>query len=169
MTNIHTISVACKSTPIANMINDTSATQVTQYVSNQSAVGPTLSHALSHVQSAITQGLRGSSSHILKTIFIRSDQISAIFVNIHHAILRALAHKDSHIANHRKQAHALSLGMKSNMINIRISSTEINKTHILIPAFKGIDTTCRGLDLRAANAVRELARVFILTPNRATP
>ena len=40
---------------------------------------------------------------------------------------------------------------------------------MLIPACKGIETTDQGLDLNAENAVREFARVFILTPNRATP
>ncbi len=46
-----------------------SATPVTPYVSKPSALGPTESPALSPVQSAMTPGLRASSSLILKTIF----------------------------------------------------------------------------------------------------
>src|SRR6266576_4378300 len=52
-------------------MNEISATPVTPYVSNPSALGPTESPALSPVQSAMTPGLRASSSLILKTIFIR--------------------------------------------------------------------------------------------------
>src|ERR1051326_5612510 len=62
------------------------ATPVTPYVSNPSALGPTESPALSPVQSAITPGLRASSSLILKTIFIRSEPMSAIFVKMPPAI-----------------------------------------------------------------------------------
>ena len=53
----------------ARTINEISATPVTPYVSNPSAVGPTLSPALSPVQSAITPGLRGSSSLMPKYDF----------------------------------------------------------------------------------------------------
>ncbi len=63
-------------------INVMSATPVTPYVSKPSAVGPTESPALSPVQSAITPGLRASSSLILKTIFIRSEPMSAILVKM---------------------------------------------------------------------------------------
>gem|GEM_PF-4526673 len=101
-------------------------------------------------------------------IFIRSEPISAILVKIPHAILSALAPSDSPIANPMKHAPALSLGIKSNMISIMMSSTQMSKTPILIPDFKGIFTTDRGLDLSAAKAVRELASVLILTPNHAT-
>ena len=169
ITKIHTISVAWNSIPIANTINEISATPVTPYVSNPSAVGPTLSPALSPVQSAITPGFLGSSSPILNTIFIRSEPISAIFVNIPHAILNALALSDSPIANPMKHAPALSLGMNNKIISIKISSTQISNTPILIPDFNGIFTTCRGFHLKAANAVREFAKVFILTQNHATP
>jgi len=169
MTKIHTINVAWNSMPIANTMNDINATPVTPYVSNPSAVGPTLSPALSPVQSAMTPGFLGSSSQILKTIFIKSEPISAIFVKIHHAILSALAPNDSPIAKPMKQAPALSLGINNNMISIMISSTQISNTPMLIPDFKGIFTTCRGLDLKAAKVVREFASVLILTPNHATP
>src|ERR1044072_5179611 len=67
------------------MMNVMSATPVTPYVSKPSALGPTESPALSPVQSAITPGLRASSSLMLKTIFIRSDPLSAILVKIPHA------------------------------------------------------------------------------------
>jgi hypothetical protein len=154
--------------PIAKMINEINATPVTPYVSNPSAVGPTLSPALSPVQSAITPGFLGSSSQILKTIFIKSEPISAIFVKIPHAILNALAESDSPIAKPIKHAPALSLGINNKMTSIMISSTQISNTPILIPDFKGIFTTCRGLDLKEAKAVRELASVLILTPNHAT-
>ena len=90
-------------------------------------------------------------------------------MKIPHAILNALAESDSPIANPIKQAPALSLGINNNMISIIISSTQISNTPMLIPDFKGIFTTCRGLDFKAAKAVRELAKVFILTPNHATP
>src|SRR6266566_6356236 len=63
----------------ASRMNEISATPVTPYVSNPSALGPTESPALSPVQSAMTPGLRASSSLILKTIFIRSAPMSAIF------------------------------------------------------------------------------------------
>src|ERR1700686_937114 len=60
-----------------NVIN---ATPVTPYVSKPSADGPTESPALSPVQSAMTPGLRASSSLILNTIFIKSLPMSAIWV-----------------------------------------------------------------------------------------
>src|SRR6516165_7325797 len=66
----------------ARVMNAIRATPVTPYVSNPSAVGPTESPALSPVQSAITPGLRGSSSLTLKTIFIRSEPMSAILVKM---------------------------------------------------------------------------------------
>ncbi len=111
ITKIHTRRVACNSTPVtARTIKLISATPVTPYVSNPSAVGPTESPALSPVQSAITPGFLGSSSLILKTTFIRSEPISAIFVNIPPAILSAEAPSDSPIANPIKLAPAYSRG-----------------------------------------------------------
>ena len=107
MVNIHTRSCRCMSwSPIANNMKETSATPVTPYVSNPSAVGPTLSPALSPVQSAITPGFLGSSSPILNTTFIRSEPMSAILVKIPPAILNAEAPKLSPIAKPMKQAPA---------------------------------------------------------------
>ena len=79
------------------------ATPVTPYVSKESAVGPILSPALSPVQSAITAGLRGSSSPTLKIIFIRSAPISAILVKIPPASRNTEAPKDSPMAKPKKQ------------------------------------------------------------------
>ena len=90
----------------ARRMNEISATPVTPYVSNPSALGPTESPALSPVQSAMTPGLRASSSLILKTIFIRSAPMSAIFVKIPPAIRSAAAPSDSPTANPMKQAPA---------------------------------------------------------------
>src|SRR5438552_16989065 len=67
---IHTSSCTLTSgscTP--SRMNEISATPVTTYVSNPSALGPTESPALSPVQSAMTPGFRASSSLILKTNF----------------------------------------------------------------------------------------------------
>src|ERR1035438_3833268 len=76
ITKIHTSNCTCKFgsfTP--SRMNVINATPVTPYVSNPSADGPTESPALSPVQSAITPGLRTSSSLILKTIFMRSSAL----------------------------------------------------------------------------------------------
>ncbi len=83
-----------------------SATPVTPYVSKPSALGPTESPALSPVQSAITPGLRASSSLMLNTIFMRSDPMSAIFVKMPPAIRSAAAPSDSPIAKPMKHGPA---------------------------------------------------------------
>jgi hypothetical protein len=57
---------------------------------------------LSPVQSAMTPGLRASSSLMLKTIFIRSAPMSAIFVKMPPAMRSAAAPSDSPIANPMK-------------------------------------------------------------------
>jgi len=104
MAKIQTISLAWISTSAtARVMKEISATPVTPYVSKASAVGPTLSPALSPVQSAMTPGLRGSSSLILKTIFIRSEPMSAILVKMPPAMRNAEAPSDSPIAKPRKQ------------------------------------------------------------------
>ena len=87
-------------------MNEMSATPVTPYVSNPSALGPTESPALSPVQSAMTPGLRASSSLILNTIFMRSAPMSAIFVKMPPATRRAAAPSDSPIAKPIKQGPA---------------------------------------------------------------
>src|SRR5215203_4352684 len=122
-----------------NVIN---ATPVTPYVSNPSALGPTESPALSPVQSAITPGLRASSSFTLKTIFIRSAPISAILVKMPPAMRNADAPSDSPIAKPRKQEPAKSLGIKRRMHSMMNNSTLINSIPMLIPASSGIE--CSG-------------------------
>ncbi len=90
----------------ARRMNEMSATPVTPYVSKPSADGPTESPALSPVQSAITPGLRASSSLILKTIFIRSAPMSAIFVKMPPAMRSAAAPSDSPMAKPMKHGPA---------------------------------------------------------------
>src|ERR1035441_5681731 len=102
-----------------------SATPVTPYVSKPSAEGPTESPALSPVQSAITPGLRTSSSLILKTIFMRSEPMSAILVKMPPATRKAAAPSDSPMAKPMKQEPASEPGMKSRMKSMMSSSTEI--------------------------------------------
>ena len=107
ITKIHTSNCTCKFgsfTP--SRMNVINATPVTPYVSNPSADGPTESPALSPVQSAITPGLRASSSLILNTIFIKSDPMSAILVKMPPAIRSAAAPSDSPIANPMKHGPA---------------------------------------------------------------
>ena len=146
----------------------TNATPVTPYVSKPSAVGPIESPALSPVQSAITPGLRGSSSLIPNWIFIRSEPISAIFVKIPPATRSAEAPKDSPIAKPIKHAPASSPGTNSKMISIIINSIDTSKTPMLIPALRGMLRMFSGFPLSAVNAVLEFASVFILIPNQAT-
>ena len=146
----------------------TSATPVTPYVSKPSAVGPIESPALSPVQSAITPGLRGSSSLIPNWIFIKSEPISAIFVNIPPATRSAEAPNDSPIAKPMKHAPARLPGTKSKIISIIINSIDTSKTPMLIPALSGMFRILSGFPLRAVNAVLEFANVFILMPNQAT-
>src|SRR5579872_1449611 len=104
MANIQMMSLAQSSGDMASASdrNAINATPVTPYVSKPSAVGPTLSPALSPVQSAITPGFLGSSSGSLKVIFMRSDPMSAILVKMPPQILSADAPKDSPMANPTK-------------------------------------------------------------------
>ncbi len=107
MTKIHTSSWTwIVGLVTATRMNEMSATPVTPYVSNPSALGPTESPALSPVQSAMTPGFRASSSLMLKTIFIRSAPMSAIFVKMPPAMRSAAAPSDSPIANPMKHAPA---------------------------------------------------------------
>ena len=119
-------------------MNEISATPVTPYVSKPSAVGPTESPALSPVQSAITPGFRASSSLMLKTIFIRSDPMSAILVKMPPAMRSADAPSDSPIAKPMKHGKARSRGMKSSTISISSSSIEMSSMPMLMPAFSGM-------------------------------
>ena len=59
--------------------------------------------------------------------------------------------------------------MNNKIINIIINSTETSKTPMLMPAFNGIFMMFKGSPFKDAKAVLELASVFILIPNHATP
>ena len=105
---------------------------------------------------------------ILKTIFIRSAPISAIFVKMPPATRSAAAPSDSPIANPMKHGPARPPGMKSRMQSIRNNSTLINSIPMLMPACNGMLYQGYGLPRRLANAVREFANVFTRMPNHAT-
>src|SRR6185295_11439875 len=170
ITKIHTSSdTLISAAGTASRMNEISATPVTPYVSKPSALGPTESPALSPVQSAMTPGLRASSSLMLKTIFMRSEPMSAIFVKMPPAIRSAAAPRDSPIANPMKHGPAYSPGMKSRMQSMMSSSTLIRSIPMLMPERSGIAFTGYGIPLRLANAVREFAYVLMRMPNQATP
>ena len=122
----------------ASRMNVISATPVTPYVSKPSAVGPTESPALSPVQSAITPGLRASSSLMPKTIFIRSLPMSAILVKMPPAMRSTDAPSDSPMAKPMKQGPAKSAGTNSRMPSMSASSTLISIVPMLMPALSGI-------------------------------
>ena len=122
----------------ASRMNEMSATPVTPYVSKPSALGPTESPALSPVQSAMTPGLRASSSLTLKTIFMRSEPMSAIFVKMPPAMRRADAASDSPMAKPMKQGPAYSPGTNRRMPSISTSSTLMSSMPMLMPALSGI-------------------------------
>ena len=104
---IQTSSWTCTAGSVtASRMNVMSATPVTPYVSKPSAEGPTESPALSPVQSAMTPGLRASSSLILNTIFIRSAPMSAILVKMPPATRSTAAPSDSPMAKPMKQGPA---------------------------------------------------------------
>src|SRR5215211_1670132 len=145
MAKIHTMSLAWMSmSPTASVMKAMRATPVTPYVSKPSAVGPTLSPALSPVQSAITPGFRGSSSLTLNTIFIRSEPMSAILVKIPPAMRRADAPSDSPMAKPRKQTPTMRRSTNSKMMTIMTSSSEIRNRPIDMPARRGMLTTSHG-------------------------
>src|SRR5262249_49732360 len=169
MAKIQTMSLAWTSTSLtASVMNEIRATPVTPYVSNPSAVGPTESPALSPVQSAMTPGLRGSSSLTLKTIFIRSEPMSAILVKMPPAMRKAEAPSDSPMANPRKQYPTIVRGTNNRMITIMTSSSKIRNRPTDMPARRGMFTTFHGSPLREANAVREFAHVLTRMPYHAT-
>src|SRR5438046_4968366 len=92
---------------MASKIKVISATPVTPYVSNPSAVGPTESPALSPVQSAMTPGLRGSSSLTLKTIFIRSrsEEHTSELQSLTNLVCRLLLEKKKKKKNIKINSH----------------------------------------------------------------
>src|SRR5947207_547323 len=170
MTNNQMINVApmfglAASASARNAIN---ATPVTPYVSKPSAVGPTESPALSPVQSAMTPGFFGSSSGSLKTIFIRSDPMSAILVKMPPQMRSTLAPSDSPMAKPMKQGPASSL-RNIRMQIIKNSSTATSSRPTLMPERSGMPRVASGLPCSAENAVRELATVLMRMPNQATP
>ena len=105
---------------------------------------------------------------MLNTIFIKSEPISAIFVNIPPAILRTEAPRDSPIAKPIKQAPAKSEGINKRITSIIKSSMLIRSIPMLIPARRGIAYKGYGFPFRLAKAVLEFAKVLILIPNHAT-
>src|SRR6478609_6943684 len=115
-----------------------SATPVTPYVSNPSAVGPTLSPALSPVQSAITPGFFGSSSGSLKTIFIRSEPMSAILVKIPPQIRSTEAPSDSPMAKPMKHGPMSSRGRNIRMQIMKNNSTATSNKPMLMPERSGM-------------------------------
>src|SRR6516164_1760504 len=152
---------------MASVMKEMSATPVTPYVSKPSAVGPTESPALSPVQSAMTPGLRGSSSLTLKTIFMRSEPMSAIFVKMPPAMRRADAPSDSPMAKPRKQTPTIWRGTNK-MMTIMMSSSEIRNKPTDMPERSGMLTTSHGRPRSEANAVRALAQVLTRMPYQAT-
>src|SRR5579884_1369848 len=116
--------------------------------------------ALSPVQSAITPGLRASSSLILKTIFIRSAPISAILVKMPPATRSAAAPSDSPMAKPMKHLPAYSCGTSVRMPSMKASSMLMSSMPMLIPALSGMAYTGNGLPFRLAKAVRLFANVF---------
>src|SRR5580704_19395358 len=114
-----------------------SATPVTPYVSKPSAVGPTLSPALSPVQSAMTPGFFGSSSGSLKTIFIKSDPMSAILVKMPPQMRSTEAPSDSPMANPMKHGPADSF-RNIRMQIMKNNSTATSSNPTLMPERNGI-------------------------------
>ena len=170
ITKIHTRSWTwTTSCATASTMKEMRATPVTPYVSNPSALGPTESPALSPVQSAMTPGLRASSSLMLKTIFMRSEPMSAILVKMPPAMRRAEAPSDSPMANPMKQAPAYSRGTYSRIRSMMRSSTLMSSMPTLMPARRGMEYTGKASPRRLAKAVRELANVLMRMPNQATP
>src|SRR3972149_2285790 len=145
------------------------ATPVTPYVSKPSAVGPTLSPALSPVQSAMTPGFLGSSSGSLKMIFMRSAPMSAILVKMPPQMRSTEAPSDSPMAKPMKQGPTSSRGRNTRMQIMKNSSTQTSSRPTLMPERSGMQGGLNALPLRAEKAVRELATVLMRMPNQATP
>ena len=116
----------------------------------------------------MTPGFFGSSSGSLKTIFIRSAPISAIFVKIPPQIRSALAPSDSPIAKPMKQGPAISL-RNARMQIMKNNSTLTSSKPTLIPDLRGMRRVASGFPFSAEKAVRELATVLMRMPNQATP
>src|SRR5437868_4861977 len=154
---------------MASVMNEIKATPVTPYVSKPSAVGPTESPALSPVQSAITPGFFGSSSGSLKTIFIKSEPMSAILVKMPPQMRSTDAPSDSPIAKPMKQGPTSSRGRNIRMQIMKNNSTATSRRPMLMPERNGMPSVASGFPLRAEKAVRELETVLMRMPNQATP
>src|ERR1700761_4963887 len=117
---------------MASRMNVISATPVTPYVSNPSAVGPTESPALSPVQSAMTPGFFGSSSGSLKMIFIKSEPMSAILVKMPPQMRKTLAPSDSPMAKPNKHGPTYSRDKNVRMQMRKNSSTDTSNNPTLM-------------------------------------
>src|SRR5689334_12805067 len=116
----------------------------------------------------MTPGLRASSSLMLKTIFIRSEPMSAILVKMPPAMRSAEAPSDSPMANPRKHMPTISRGTNSRMMTIMTSSREIRNRPMDMPARRGMLTTSHGSPRSDAKAVRAFAHVLTRMPYQAT-
>ena len=117
----------------------------------------------------MTPGFFGSSSGNLKTIFIKSEPMSAIFVKMPPQIRSTVAPSDSPMANPMKQGPTSSRGRNVRMQIMKNNSTDTSNMPTLMPDLSGIKRVCSGLPFNAENAVRELATVLMRMPNQATP
>ena len=117
----------------------------------------------------MTPGFFGSSSGSLKTIFIRSLPMSAIFVKMPPQMRSTLAPSDSPIAKPMKHGPTRLFGKKTRMLIMKKSSTQTSSRPTLMPERSGMPTIAAGLPRNAANAVRLLAVVLMRMPNHATP
>jgi len=113
-------------------------------------------------------GVLGIVFGSLKTIFMRSEPISAIFVKIPPAILSAEAPRDSPIAKPMKQGPARSFEKNKDADHKEKLNTDKEKTNAHTGFERNIDYPT-GFPARDAKAVRAFAFVLILMPNHATP
>ena len=86
----------------------------------------------------MTPGFRASSSLMLKTIFIRSEPMSAILVKMPPAMRSAAAPSDSPMAKPMKHGAGIVPGMKSRMHSMMNSSTLMRSMPMDMPALSGI-------------------------------
>src|SRR5438874_6623639 len=96
----------------------------------------------------MTPGFRGSSSFTLKTIFIRSEPMSAILVKMPPAMRSAEAPSDSPMAKPRKQPPTIERSTNKRMMTIMISSSEMRNRPTDMPERSGMLTTSHGSPLR---------------------
>jgi hypothetical protein len=106
---------------------------------------------------------------MLKTIFMRSAPMSAIFVKMPPQMRSAEAPSDSPIANPMKHGPASVFGRNARMQIMKKSSVATSRSPTLIPERSGMRRVARGLPRSAEKAARELATVLMRMPNQATP